>query len=84
VHPPGREHDQHAVATGDRAPDDLTVVGRPRADGDAVAEAVQLVNALLPADSDDLVPAVERVLGHVLPELADDADLHRFLLAGRS
>src|SRR3954470_9092180 len=86
VHAPRREHHQHAVAAADRAPDDLAVVSGAGIDGDAVAEAVELSDALLAAHADDLVATVERVLRHVLPELAgdaDDADLHGCLLGGR-
>ena len=47
---------------------------------DASLERVELADALLPADGDDLVAPVERVLHHVLAELPggpDDADPHR-------
>src|SRR5690606_42156341 len=48
--------------------------------GDAIAEPSELVHALVAAHADDLVAAIERVLDHVLAELAggaDDADLPR-------
>src|SRR5690606_32070556 len=68
---------ENPVAPGDRLPDHLAVVGRPRHDGDAALELLELLDALLPADADDLVAAVEAVADHVAPQLArrpDDAD----------
>ena len=50
-----------------------------------VLRAVELADALRPARADDLVAAVKRVLGHVLAELAGDADgadVHRGFLLG--
>ena len=76
---PGDEHDEHAVAAGDRPIDDLVVVGRAGHDADPAFEVRQLADALLPAYGDHLVAAIERVLDHVLPELAGrahDADTH--------
>ena len=79
VHAARDEHDEHAVAARDRALDDVAVVGRAGHDGDPALELGELADALLAAHGDDLVPAVQRVLDHVLPELAgraDDADPH--------
>ena len=58
VDAPGGEHGQHAVAAGDRLADDVAVVCGTRQDRDAVLEAVELADALLAADTDDLVAAV--------------------------
>ena len=74
------ESDEYAVAAGDRALDDLSVVGRSGHDGDPVTELGELADALVTAHRDDLVPLVQRVLNQVLPELAgrpDDAYLRR-------
>jgi transposase len=49
--PRGKEHDQHAVAGGDRTPDHLGVVGRPRYDCDPPLVAVELPDALPAADA---------------------------------
>lgn len=71
------EHDEYPVAAGDRPLDDVAVVGRAGHDRDPVGERGELSDALLAADGDDLVPAVERVLDHFGAELArraDDAD----------
>ena len=79
LHAAWDEHDEHAVAARDRASDDLAVVGRAGHDFDAALESGELADALLAADSDHLVPSVQRVLDHLLPELpgrADDADPH--------
>ncbi len=74
------EHHEHPAAPRDGAPDDVGVVRGSGDDRDTPFELVELPNALLPAHADNLVPPIERVLHHVLPELpgsADDADPHR-------
>src|SRR6266508_4264858 len=74
------EHDEHPVAPSDGAPDDVGVVRGSGDDRDTPLEFVELPDALLSAHADHLVPPIERVLHHVLPELpgsADDADPHR-------
>jgi len=80
VHPPGHEHDEHAVGPRDGARDHLRVVGRSRHNLDQIAIAVELADALLAAHRDDLAAAVERVMDHVPAELAgrsDNAGPHR-------
>ena len=80
VDTPRGEHHEHAVAPLDRPPDHVAVVRLAGDDRDPVPEVVELADALLPADADDLVAALERVPDHVAAELpgrADDADLHR-------
>ncbi len=72
------KHDENALATGDGALDDLAVVGRSPYDRDASLEDIELFHAGATAHADYLVPAIEGVLHHVLPELsgsANDADL---------
>src|SRR5947207_3304984 len=84
MHPPRGQDGQHSVAFRNGALDDLAVVGGAGNDGDAPLERIQLRHALLPADGDDLVAAIERVLHHVVPQLsggADDADSHALLIA---
>src|SRR3954452_3283889 len=79
VDSPRDEHDEHPVAALDRLLDHVRVVRRSWGDGDAPLELVELPDALLPAHPNDLVPAIQRVLDHVLPELpgrTDDADPH--------
>jgi len=76
---PRNEHNEHSVASGDRALDDFGVVCRSRDDRHAPLERVELADAFLAAHADDLVAAIERVLHHVAPELArrsDDTDFH--------
>src|SRR5512132_3729532 len=58
----------------------LGVVRRSRNDADLPLEGIELADALLPADGDDLVAALECVPNHVpaeLPRGADDTDPHR-------
>jgi hypothetical protein len=74
------QHDEHPVAPRYRPLDDLAVVRRSRNDGDAPLERVELPHAFLPAHADHLVPPVQRVPHHVLPELPrspDDANPRR-------
>src|ERR687898_245022 len=80
VDAPRHKHDEHPGAPRHRLLDDIAVVRRSRNDGDALLKCVELLDALLPADTDYLVATVQRVLHHVLPELRrgpDDADPHR-------
>jgi hypothetical protein len=70
VNPTGHQHDEHPVAARDRALDDLRVVRRTRNDGDAPLESVELPHALLPAHADDLMPPIQRVPRHVVPEFS--------------
>src|SRR3954451_25109845 len=87
VHAARDEHDEDSVAAGDGPLDDAAVVGRARHDGDPPVELGELGDALLAADGDDLVPAVERVPDHVGTELAgsaDDADPHGARSGSRS
>ena len=79
VDPPGYEYDEHAVTPRDRALDDLAVIRRPLHDGDASLEGIELLDATRAADADHLVPAIQRVLHHVLSKLPrgpDDTHLH--------
>ena len=80
VYSPRDEHDEHPVAPSDGAPDDVGVVRGSGDDRDTPLELVELPDALFSADAHHLVPPIECVLHHVLPELpgsADDADPHR-------
>jgi hypothetical protein len=86
VYPPRDEHHEHPVAARDRSLYDLAVVGRARHDLDPILELGELSDALFPAHADDVVPTIQRVLDHVLPELSrrpDDADFHLAHLASR-
>lgn len=74
LHAPGHQYRQHSIAALDSAPDDVTIVCRPRDDGNSILQIVELVDALLPANSDYLVAALQRMLRHVPAELAGDAD----------
>ena len=77
--PARNEHDEHAAAACDRLLDDVAVVGRAGHDVDPSLELRELADALLAAYGDHLVAMVQRMLDHVLAELAgaaDDADLH--------
>jgi hypothetical protein len=80
VDPPRDQHDEHPVAPGDRALDDLGVVRRSRNDSDAPLVRVELLHALLSTHANHLVASIKRVLHHALAELPrgpDDADPHR-------
>ena len=62
-----------------RALNRLAVIGCTWNESDALLERIELSDALLATDADDLVTAVEGQLHHVLPELpggSDDADPH--------
>ena len=75
----GDEDDEFTVAPRDRSFEHCAVNGRSRNERDAFVERVELADTLFPADANDLVVAIERMLHHVLPELsggADDADPH--------
>lgn len=77
MHAARDEHDEHPAAAGDGTLDDLPVVGLSGDDCDATPEVVELPDALLATDADDVVASVERVPDHVAPELPrspDDAD----------
>ena len=77
LHSPRHEYGEHAVTPGDGLLDDFTVVGCSGNDGDLSPEPVEFADALLPAHAHDLVAPIERVLHHVLPQLAgrtDDTD----------
>src|SRR4051794_18180320 len=79
VYPPRDEHDEHPLAARDRPLYDLAVVGCAAHDVDPALELGELADALLAAHGDHLVPPIQRVLDHVLPELpgrTDDADPH--------
>ena len=55
----------------------LAIVGRSRNHSDAPLEAIELLDAALTADADDLIAPLQRLLHHVLAELprrSDDAD----------
>jgi hypothetical protein len=83
VYPPRDEHHEHPVAARDRSLYDLAVVGCARHDLDPILELGELSDALFPAHADDVVPTIQRVLDHVLPELSggpNDADPHRMLI----
>ena len=85
MHAAWDEHDEHPVAARDRPLDDVAIVGGAGHDIDPALELGELADALLTAHDDHLVPAVERVLDHVLPELAgptDDAGPHESPGAG--
>ena len=74
VHPPRHEDDEHAVAPRNRLLDDLSVVCRSAVEFDPIGELVELRDALLAADADHLVSAIEGVSHHVAPELSGGAD----------
>jgi hypothetical protein len=74
VHPPRHQHRKHGVASVDRPCDDRPVVGRSGEHGDPSGELGELGHAALPAHTHDLIPAVQRVLHQVAPELAGRAD----------
>src|SRR4051794_31194623 len=79
VYPPRDEHDEYPVAARDRPPYDLAVVGCTGHYVDPAIELGELADALVAAHGDPLVPPIQRVLDHVLPELpgrANDADPH--------
>src|SRR4051794_3281060 len=79
VYPPRDEHHEYAVAARDRPLYDLAVVGCAGQDVDPALELGELADAFVAAHSDHLVPPIQRVLDHVLPELpgrANDADPH--------
>ena len=79
VYPSRDEHDEHPVAARDRPLYDLAVVGRAGHDVDPTLEVGEFADAPRAAHADHLVPAVQCVLDHVLPELpgrTDDADSH--------
>ncbi len=82
LHAHGDEHGQHALAAGDGLGDHLAIVGVAGEELDPPTEAVELADAGLAADADDLVAAIERVLDHVLAELARGADDADSLLRG--
>src|SRR5262245_56826339 len=69
VDPARDEHYEHRIAARDRALDDLAVVGCATHDGDVSLERVKLGDTFLPAHANHFVPAIQRVLNHVLPEL---------------
>jgi hypothetical protein len=78
VHAPRHQHDEDAVAAGDGLLDHCRV-GRAWNDRDPALKLSQLVDALLTADADDFMTALQGVAEHVPAELArraDDADLH--------
>jgi hypothetical protein len=74
LHPPGDEDREDGVTVPDGTRHDLPVICLPRDDGDPVGDVRELLDALLPADRDDLVAPVQGVLHHVAPELAGRAD----------
>ncbi|MDX6667369.1 MAG: hypothetical protein QOK04_749 [Solirubrobacteraceae bacterium] len=87
VHASRDQYDEHPVAPGERAFDDLWVVRGSRNDSDALLECVELLHALLSAHADHVVLPVKRVLHHVPPELPrgpDDANPHRARLVAPS
>src|SRR5579859_3438018 len=73
------QYREHPVAPRDRTLDHLAVVGRAWDDGDASLERVELFDALCAAHANNVVAAVQRMLDHVLTELAgspNDTHLH--------
>src|SRR5204862_5440489 len=81
------QYDEHPVAPGERAFDDLWVVRGSRNDSDALLECIELLHALLSAHADHVVVPIKRVLHHVPPELPrgpDDANPHRARLVAPS
>lgn len=70
VDAPRDEDGEDAVTAGNGFLDNVGIVGGAWDDGDAVLVLVELGDALLAADADDFVAAVEAVLEHVLAELA--------------
>src|SRR5438477_5305528 len=73
------EHDEHPVAPGYGALDDLAVIRRSRNDSNAPLEGIELLHAALAAHADHRIAPIQRVLHHVdseLPRGPDDADLH--------
>src|ERR1700704_3190222 len=73
------KHDEHPVAPGYGALDDLAVIRRSRNDSNAPLEGIELLHAALAAHADHRIAPIQRVLHHVdseLPRGPDDADLH--------
>lgn len=64
------QHCEYALAAGYRTLDDVTVVGRAGDDRDSSLEGVELGHTGCPADADHLIPVIQRVLDHVLPEFS--------------
>src|SRR5207302_38015 len=73
------KHDEHPVAPGHGALDDLAVIRRSRNDSNAPLEGIELLHAARAAHADHRIAPIQRVLHHVdseLPRGPDDADLH--------
>src|ERR1700704_5793333 len=73
------KHDEHPVAPGYGALDDLAVIRRSRNDSNAPLEGIELLHAALAAHADHRIAPIQRVLHHVdseLPRGPDDANLH--------
>src|SRR5438067_4181386 len=73
------KHDEHPVAPGDGALDDLAVIRRSRNDSHAPLEGIELLHAALAAQADHRIAPIQRMLHHVdseLPRCPDDADLY--------
>lgn len=71
---PWNEDGQHAVTTFDRSFNDLPVIRGARNDGNLVFESVELFHASFPADADDIITPIERMLNHVLAEFSGCSD----------
>src|SRR5438067_12951534 len=73
------KHDEHPVAPGYGALDDLAVIRRSRNDSNAPLEGIELLHVALAAHAGHRIATIQRVLHHVdseLPRRPDDADLH--------
>src|SRR5258706_4498621 len=73
------EQDEHPVAPGYGALDDLAVIRRSRNDSNAPLEGIKLLHTALATHTDHRIAPIERVLHHVdseLPRGPDDANLH--------
>src|SRR3989440_3924621 len=73
------EHDEHPVAPGYGALDDLAVIRRSRNDSNAPLEGIKFLHTALAAPTDHRIAPIQRVLHHVdseLPRGPDDANLH--------
>jgi hypothetical protein len=84
VPPPGKQDGEHPVAPGHGLPDDLSVICVSRDDCDLRFEFVEFRDALLPADANDFISALQRMLHHVSAKFAgcsDDTDFHILLLS---